>query len=92
MSIFRSIVFSAALAGLIVGLVITVAQQFGTVPLILSDKRLKLIGPLPRELQSYLVYVAAIMKEARSPDAAMDFVRFLGSPSARAAFTAAGAD
>jgi molybdate transport system substrate-binding protein len=64
----------------------------GTVPLILPDKRLKLIGPLPRELQSYLVYVAAIMKEARSPDAAMDFVRFLGSPSARAAFTAAGAD
>ena len=36
MSIFRSIVFSAALAGLIVGLVITVAQQFGTVPLILK--------------------------------------------------------
>jgi cobalt transporter subunit CbtA len=35
-AIFRSIVFSAALAGLIVGLVITVVQQFGTVPLILK--------------------------------------------------------
>ncbi len=34
MNIFRSIVFSAALSGLIVGLVVTVAQQFGTVPLI----------------------------------------------------------
>ncbi len=32
---FRAIVFSAALAGLIVGLVVTVAQQYGTVPLIL---------------------------------------------------------
>ncbi|MGH6915766.1 MAG: CbtA family protein, partial [Geminicoccales bacterium] len=31
----RSIVFSSALAGLIVGGVVTVAQQFGTVPLIL---------------------------------------------------------
>jgi molybdate transport system substrate-binding protein len=64
----------------------------GTVPLILPDKRLKLIGPLPQELQSHLVYVAAIMKDARSPDAAMDFVNFLGSPSARTVFKAAGAD
>jgi molybdate transport system substrate-binding protein len=64
----------------------------GTVPLILPDKRLKLIGPLPSELQSYLVYIAAIMKDARSPDAAMDFVNFLGSPSARTVFKAAGAD
>ena len=36
MSVFRSIVFSAALSGLIVGVVVTVAQQFGTVPLILQ--------------------------------------------------------
>jgi predicted cobalt transporter CbtA len=34
MPVFRSIVFSAALAGLIVGLVISIAQFFGTVPLI----------------------------------------------------------
>lgn len=34
MSVFRSIVFSAALAGLIVGVVISGAQFFGTVPLI----------------------------------------------------------
>jgi cobalt transporter subunit CbtA len=34
MPIFRSIVFSAALAGLIVGVVISIAQFFGTVPLI----------------------------------------------------------
>src|SRR5450755_4122803 len=34
MPVFRSIVFSAALAGLIVGAVISVAQLFGTVPLI----------------------------------------------------------
>lgn len=34
MPVFRSIVFSATLAGLIVGVVISVAQFFGTVPLI----------------------------------------------------------
>jgi cobalt transporter subunit CbtA len=34
MPVFRSIVFSAALAGLIVGVVISITQFFGTVPLI----------------------------------------------------------
>lgn len=34
MPVFRSIVFSATLAGLIVGVVISIAQFFGTVPLI----------------------------------------------------------
>lgn len=36
--IFRSIVFSAAVAGFIVGALITVVQQFGTVPLILKGE------------------------------------------------------
>jgi cobalt transporter subunit CbtA len=36
MSTFRSIVFSSVIAGFIVGPVVTVAQQFGTVPLILK--------------------------------------------------------
>ena len=34
MSVFRSIVFAAAISGLLVGLVVSVVQQFGTVPLI----------------------------------------------------------
>src|SRR5262249_14442040 len=36
MSVFRSIVFSAVVAGGLAGLVVTAAQQFGTVPLILK--------------------------------------------------------
>ncbi|MGX1309425.1 cobalt transporter subunit CbtA [Amorphus suaedae] len=36
MSIFRPIVFTAVLAGLLVGLAVTVVQHFGTVPLILA--------------------------------------------------------
>jgi Probable cobalt transporter subunit (CbtA) len=38
MAIFRSIMFSAVLAGVIVGLTVTVLQQFGTVPLILKSE------------------------------------------------------
>lgn len=36
MSVFRSIVFSAVTAGLLVGAIISVVQQFGTIPLILK--------------------------------------------------------
>ncbi|SFI67794.1 CbtA family protein [Bradyrhizobium sp. Gha] len=36
MSTFRSIVFASVISGLIVGLIVTVVQQFGTVPLILK--------------------------------------------------------
>src|SRR5215470_8901556 len=38
MSVFRTIVFSAVVAGAIIGAVVTVAQQFGTVPLILKGE------------------------------------------------------
>jgi len=38
MSVFRSIVFSAVVSGAIVGAVVTAAQQFGTVPLILKGE------------------------------------------------------
>jgi molybdate transport system substrate-binding protein len=64
----------------------------GTVTLIPLDKRLKLIGPLPTDLQGYLVYAAAIMSNAPSPDAGKDFVRFLTSPASQAALAAAGAN
>lgn len=36
MSTFRAIVFASVIAGFVVGLVVTVVQQFGTVPLILK--------------------------------------------------------
>src|SRR5215471_11397507 len=36
MSVFRAIVFSSVVAGLVVGALVTVIQQFGTVPLILK--------------------------------------------------------
>ena len=36
MGTFRSIVFSSVIAGFVVGVIVTVIQQFGTVPLILK--------------------------------------------------------
>src|SRR5438477_6809099 len=38
MSVFRSIVFSAAVAGFVVGAVVTAAQLFSTVPLIIKSE------------------------------------------------------
>jgi cobalt transporter subunit CbtA len=38
MSVFRSIVFSAVVVGLVVGVIVTIAQQVGTVPLILKGE------------------------------------------------------
>jgi molybdate transport system substrate-binding protein len=60
------------------------------VTLIVADRRLKLIGALPSELQSYIAYAAAMMSNAASTDAGQAFIRFLGSPASKAAFGAAG--
>jgi cobalt transporter subunit CbtA len=38
MSVFRAIVFTAVVAGAVVGIVVTLAQHFGTVPLILKGE------------------------------------------------------
>jgi molybdate transport system substrate-binding protein len=45
-----------------------------------SDRRLKLVGPLPGELQSYLVYAAGMMANAVSPNVGRDFIRYLVAP------------
>jgi cobalt transporter subunit CbtA len=45
MSLFRSIVFSAAVAGVVVGAAVTVVQQFGTVPLIQKAETYEHAGP-----------------------------------------------
>ena len=55
MAMFRSLVFAAALAGLLTGVLVTIAQQVGTVPLILAaevfeqaDAPTATAEPLPR--------------------------------------------
>ncbi len=55
-----------------------------------ESKGLKLVGPLPEQVQSSIAYAAGVVTEAPSVDVAREFVRYLGTPSAKAAFAAAG--
>jgi molybdate transport system substrate-binding protein len=64
----------------------------GVIPLINTTKGLRLLGPLPAEVQSHIVYVAAPMTSSASPDGATAFINFLASPTAKAAFAAKGVE
>ena len=55
-----------------------------------EPKGLKLVGPLPAEVQNYTSYAAALMTGAPSPQPAKAFLTFLGSAEAKQAFAAAG--
>jgi molybdate transport system substrate-binding protein len=54
------------------------------------DRGLRLVGPLPAEVQNYTSYSAGIMAGAPSASAAQEFVRYLGTPAAKKVFVAAG--
>ncbi|MCW2239070.1 molybdate ABC transporter substrate-binding protein [Azospirillum canadense] len=64
----------------------------GTMPLIATTSGMRLLGPLPGDLQNYLTYTAALMTNASEREAAESFVRFLGSPRAKELFAANGVD
>jgi molybdate transport system substrate-binding protein len=63
-----------------------------TITLIRADKRLKLIGALPAELQSTIQYAAVPMTGAPNAKAAVEFVRFLFSKPMKAQLAAAGVE
>lgn len=67
---------------------------FGPITEILlhKDKGLRLVGPLPAEVQNYTSYSAAPLNAAASAEPARAFVRFLATPEAKALFAAAGVD
>jgi molybdate transport system substrate-binding protein len=50
----------------------------------------ELVGPLPKALQNAIPYAAVVLKSSKAPEAARAFVKFLASPSGKAAFKAAG--
>ena len=53
-------------------------------------KGLKLVGPLPAEVQNYTSYDAAVMTGAASAEAARAVLRQLATPAGKAAFVSAG--
>jgi molybdate transport system substrate-binding protein len=57
---------------------------------ILPIKGVTLVGPLPSELQNYIVFAAGISAGAAMPDPAGVFIKLMASPAAREAWTSAG--
>jgi molybdate transport system substrate-binding protein len=60
------------------------------IPNILSIPGAQLVGPLPEEIQSYIVFTAAVAANSAHQQAARDFIAFLKSPAAVAAIKAKG--
>jgi molybdate transport system substrate-binding protein len=54
------------------------------------DQGLRLVGPLPAEIQNYANYSAAVVAAAPNPEAAKAFLAYLASPEGRALFVANG--
>lgn len=62
----------------------------GTIPLIATTPGIKLLGPLPGDLQSNLTYTAVLLAKTAQRNAAEGFIKFLVSPTAKATFAANG--
>jgi len=67
---------------------------FATIPEIrtFEGKGLKLVGPLPEQIQSNTAYSAGVMTEAADADLAREFIQYLGTPPVKALFASAGYD
>lgn len=63
----------------------------GTIPLIATTPGIKLLGPLPGDLQSTLSYTAVPLANTSQRDTADGFIKFLISPEAKEIFSANGA-
>jgi len=63
---------------------------FSVISEILGVEGVELAGPLPPEVQVYLVFPAAVSVHARSPEAAESFIKFLTTPAAVAVIRAQG--
>lgn len=58
--------------------------------LLYRDKGLRLVGPLPAEVQNYTQYNASVTTTTANPGPARTLVSYLGSPAGQAFFVAAG--
>lgn len=67
---------------------------FATIPEIklFEGKGVKLIGPLPEQIQFSTAYSAGVMTEASNADVAREFIQYLQTPSVKAIFATAGFD
>jgi molybdate transport system substrate-binding protein len=63
-----------------------------TISFVILEPGAELVGPLPDELQEYVLYTAGISATTSQPDAARALLRHLISPAAAPAFRASGLD
>ena len=59
---------------------------------IYEPKGLRLVGPLPADVQNYTSYEAAVMTAAKSAEAARAVLKVLASPAGKAAFVSGGVE
>ncbi len=57
-----------------------------------EDKGVRLVGPLPPEIGKVTTYAAGLLSDARAPEAAAAFVRFLATPAAKRIFVENGVE
>jgi molybdate transport system substrate-binding protein len=57
---------------------------------IVPEPKVLLLGPMPGDLQSYVVFAAGVSATAADPAAARSFVEFLRGPQTRAILAAKG--
>jgi len=58
--------------------------------LVYREQGVTLVGPLPEAIGNVTTYAAGVLRNARTPDVARDFVRFLSTPMAHECFVATG--
>jgi molybdate transport system substrate-binding protein len=56
------------------------------------EKGVRLVGPLPADLQNYTTYVASVLSQSGSAEAARAVIRFLTGPAAKAVFASTGVE
>lgn len=52
------------------------------IPELISVKGLELVGPLPAEVQNWVVLTAGVSSNLQEPAPAIDFIKFLTAPAA----------
>ena len=57
---------------------------------VLTAKGVAVAGMLPEVLQNYVAYAGAVLADSPSPDAAAEFIRFVGDPSKQEQWKATG--
>lgn len=67
---------------------------FGQVPeiLVYKDQGVKLVGPLPKEIENVTTYAAGLLVNTSTPEPAEKFIRFLATLYAKETFSSTGVE